>query len=146
MMKILFAAALVITGCSKKSETKPAASGPSCAEAVSKAVGAMPGGPGGGEVQAKLQTVMTTRCTEDNWPAEVRSCYATTVTDMASMKKCRETLPQEQQQKLMTDIRTVMMGAAGAGGGPLHGAPTPAPAQAPAPAGGSESAPATGSN
>jgi hypothetical protein len=44
---------------------------------------------------------------------------------MASMKKCRELLTQDQQTKLMTDIRGVMMGAAGAGGGPMHGAPTP---------------------
>lgn len=134
MLKILFAAALVVTGCGKKSET---AGGPSCADAVSKAVGAMPGGPGGGEVQAKLQTIMTTRCTEDKWPAEALSCYATTVKDMASMKKCREMLSQDQQTKLMTEIRAVMMGAAG-GGGPMHGAPTGG-SDTPAP-------PATGSN
>jgi hypothetical protein len=162
MMKILFAAALVVSGCSKKSETT--ASGPSCAEAVSKAVGAMPGGPGGGEVQAKLTTIMTARCTEDKWPAAVVTCYATTVTDMASMKKCREMLPQDQQTKLMTEIRSVMMGAAAAGGGgPMHGGGAPsgggeapggeAPAgSAAAPAGsaaaptGSAADPATGSN
>jgi hypothetical protein len=157
MMKILFAAALVVSGCSKKSETT--ASGPSCAEAVGKAVGAMPGGPGGGDVQAKLTTIMTTRCTEDKWPAAVVTCYATTVTDMASMKKCREMLPQDQQTKLMTEIRSVMMGAAAAGGGgPMHGGGAPsgggeAPAgSAEAPAGsaaqpaGSAADPATGSN
>jgi hypothetical protein len=139
MMKILFAAALVVTGCSKKSDTGKAASGPSCGEAVQKAVGAMPAGPGAGDVQAKLQTVMTTRCTEDKWPTEVLTCYATTVTDMASMKKCREILPQDQQQNLMNDIRTVMMSAAAAGGGgPPHGGSAPEQ--------GSAAEPATGSN
>jgi hypothetical protein len=159
MKKILFAATLALIGCSKKSG-QDTASGPSCAEAVTKAVGAMPGGPGGGEVQAKLQTIMTTRCTEDKWPPAVVSCYATTVKDMASMKKCREMLSQEQQTKLMTEIRAVMMGAAGAGGGPMHGggAPTgageapggsaaaPTGSDTPAPPTGSAAAPATGSN
>ncbi len=158
MKKILFVAALAAVGCSKKSGTTTG--GPSCAEAVTKAVGAMPGGPGGGEVQTKLQSIMTTRCTEDKWPPAVVTCYATTVTDMASMKKCREMLPQDQQTKLMTEIRTVMMGAAGAGGGPMHGGGAPAgSAEAPsgsaaAPAGsdmpaaptGGSAAPATGSN
>ncbi len=141
MKKILFAAVLVASGCSKKSETT--AGGPSCADAVTKAVGAMPGGPGGGEVQTKLQSIMTTRCTEDKWAPAAVSCYATTVKDMASMKKCREMLTPEQQQKLMTEIRAVMMGAAGAGGGPMHGGGAPtgeAPAgEAPA---GSAAAPA----
>ncbi len=135
MMKILFAAAVVIGGCGKKSDGDKAASGPSCADAVTKAVGAMPAGPNGGGVQDKLKEIMTTRCTEDKWPAEVVSCYATSVTDMKSMKKCREMLPQEQQQKLMGEIRTVMMGAAGAGGGPMHDTSAP-----------SEPPPATGSN
>lgn len=143
MIKILFAAALLVAGCSKKSET--ATGGPSCADAVGKAVGAMPGGPGGGEVQAKLKTVMTARCTEDKWPAAALNCYSTTVTDMASMKKCREMLSQDQQDKLMTEIRSVMMGAAAAGGGgPMHGAGGPAPTGSDAPA--APAAPATGSN
>lgn len=158
MMKILFAAALVVTGCSKKSDTS--SGGPSCAEAVGKAVGAMPGGPGGGEVKAKLQTIMTTRCTEDKWPPAVVSCYATSVTDMASMKKCREMLSQDQQAKLMSDIRAVMMGAAGTGGGPMHGggaapgggeapagsAAAPAGSDTPAAPTGGSTDPATGSN
>ena len=122
MKKILFVAALAVVGCGKKSEST--ASGPSCADAVGKAVSAMPAGPTGGEVQAKLQSIMTTRCTEDKWPEAARTCYATTVKDMASMKKCREMLTQEQQDKVMTEIRSVMMGAAGAGGGPMQGAPT----------------------
>lgn len=153
MMKILFVAALVAAGCGKKSETT--ASGPSCADAVSKAVEAMPSGPGGGEVQAKLKTIMTTRCTEDKWAPTAVNCYATTVTDMASMKKCREMLTQDQQAKLMAEIRAVMMGAAGTGGGPMHGGGAPSGGEAPsAPQGsdtpaaptGSSAAPATGSN
>ena len=140
MKTILFMAALALVGCKKKSETT-AAAGPSCADAISKAVGAMPGGPGGGDVQAQLKEIMTRRCTEDAWPPEVVSCYATQATDMASMKKCRETLPADKQQKLMTEIRGVMMGAAGAGGGPMHGggaAPPATGSAAPEPAGSAE--------
>lgn len=126
MKTILFVAALAIIGCSKKDESKSAqaAGGPSCADAIAKAVGAMPAGPGGGDVQAKLKDIMTTRCTEDKWPAAVVECYATQVTDMASMKKCREMIPGPEQQKLMGEIRSVMMQAGGAG--PMHGAPAPA--------------------
>jgi hypothetical protein len=139
MMKVGFvtALALALAACGKKSETSSA---PSCADAVGKAVDAMPAGPTGGEVQAKLKTVMTTRCTEDKWPAAALNCYATSVTDMASMKKCRELLTQDQQTKLMTDIRSVMMGAAGAGGGPMHGGPAPTDTT------GSADVPATGSS
>ena len=133
MRMILFAAVLAFAGCKNKDSDN--AAGPSCADAIAKAVGAMPGGPGGGSVQAQLKTIMTNRCTEDHWPAAVINCYATQVTDMASMKKCRETLPPDQQQKLMGEIRTVMMSAAGAGGGPMHGAPSaPVPEGSAAPA------------
>lgn len=128
MKNLLVIAALIFAGCGKKSGGSDA---PSCADAISKAVGAMPGGPGGDEVKTKLQAVMTTRCTEDKWSAEVIKCYATEVKDMASMKACRSKLTQEQQDKAMNDIRSVMMGAmGGAGGGPMHGAgdsPPPMP-------------------
>jgi hypothetical protein len=120
MKMLVLVAVLALVGCKKKSET---AAAPSCADAIAKAVGAMPGGPGGGEVQTQLKTIMTNRCTEDAWPADVINCYATQATDMASMKKCRESLPPDKQQKLMAEIRAVMMGAAGQGGGPMHGAP-----------------------
>lgn len=127
-LSLALAVALALTGCKKKSGDT--ASGPSCADAITKAVGAMPGGPGGGDVQAQLKELMTRRCTEDAWPAEVIKCYGTQVTDMASMKKCREQLPADKQQKLMTEIRGVMIGASGAGGGPMHGAAGAAPPSA----------------
>ena len=140
MKMILFAAVLALTGCKKKSETT--AAGPSCADAIAKAVNAMPGGPGGGDVQAKLKTIMTTRCTDDKWPADVINCYATQATDMASMKKCREMLPADKQQALMNEIRAVMMGAAASGGGgPMHGAPSPSGSAADPAAPGSGAAP-----
>jgi hypothetical protein len=139
MKTILFVTALaLVAGCKKKSDT---AAGPSCADAITKAVGAMPGGPGGGDVQAQLKTIMTKRCTEDAWPQDAINCYATQAKDMASMKQCREKLPQDKQDKLMTEIRAVMMGAAGAGGGPMHGAP----AGSATPPAGSATPPAAGS-
>jgi len=123
MKKILFVTALALVGCSKKAESGAAAAGgASCADAVAKAVGAMPGG---GEVSEKLKTILTARCTEDKWAADVIKCYATEATDMASMKKCRGMLPPEQQQRLMGEIRAAMMGAAGGGGGPMHGGAAP---------------------
>jgi hypothetical protein len=118
------AAALALTGCSKKSESGAAAGGP-CADAMAKAVGAMPGGPGAGDVQAKLKTILTTRCTEDKWPAAVVDCYAKS-TDMMSMKQCREMLPADQKEKVIGEIRAVMMAGGGAAG-PMHGASAPAP-------------------
>ncbi|HSD91348.1 MAG TPA: hypothetical protein VLB44_27680 [Kofleriaceae bacterium] len=142
LITVAVMAALAMTGCSKKSDKGSTAGGASCGDAISKAVGAMPGG--GGEVQAKLQQILTTRCTEDKWSAEVINCYATQASDMASMKKCREMLPPDEQQKVMGEIRAVMMSAGGGGpmhpggGGPMMGGPGGAP-----PAGGA--APPAGS-
>lgn len=130
MKMLLFAAVVLLAGCSKKSEGGSV--GTSCADAAAKAVGALPAGPGGGEVQAKLRGILTTRCTEDKWPAATVECYATQVKDMTGMKTCRETLPPDQQQKMMAEIRGAMMGAGGAGG-PMHGAPAAAPPAQPAP-------------
>jgi len=126
MKMLLLIAALAMAGCSKKSDAGSAQAGGAgaCGDAIAKAVGAMPGGPGAGDVQAKLKTILTTRCTEDKWPAAVVDCYATKATDMASMKQCRELLPPDQQQAVMGEIRAVMMGAGGAG--PMHGAGGPA--------------------
>jgi hypothetical protein len=84
-------------------------------------------------VQEKLKTILTTRCTEDKWPAAVINCYATNATDMASMKSAASRCLPIKQQKLMGEFARVMMGAAG-GGGPMHGAGAPAGA-APAGAG-----------
>lgn len=138
-LALAVALALASAGCKKKSSAT--AAGPSCADAIGKAVGAMPGGPGAGDVMAQLKELMTRRCTEDAWPPEVIKCYATEVTNMASMKKCREQLPADKQQKLMNEIRGVMMGASGAGAGPMHGAPSAEPP----PAGGSAAPATTGS-
>lgn len=142
MKTILFVAALAMLGCSKKSDDGDKAGGggnaraTACGDAAARAVGKLPAGASGGEVQAKLKTIIATRCTEDQWPTTTVHCYATQVNDMADMKKCRETLPKEQQDKLMGEIRAVMAGAAG-GGGPMHGgggggAPAPTPTPAPA--------------
>ena len=93
-----------------------------CAEAATKAVAALPGGSGAGEIQAKLQGIITARCQQDKWSAATIECYATTVKSMADMKRCRETLPPDQQQALMGEIRQAMMSQPGAGGAmPPHG-------------------------
>ncbi len=135
MKQVLLAAALAGLLCCGKSEA-PAPDGAACASAAAKAVSAFPSTGTGAvaDVPAKLKAILTTRCTEDSWSAATIECYQTKVTDMRSMKICRETLPQDQQQKLMGDIRTVMMSAAGGGGGgPMHGGPGGPPPASPAP-------------
>ena len=134
MKHLLLVAVLAASGASSKhapaSETGSAAA---CADGAAKAVSALPGGLTGpaAEVPAKLRAILTARCTEDRWPAAPIDCYAK-VHDMMGMKACRELLPADQQQKLMTEIRTVMMGAA-AGGMPPHatGGPSGGPMAAP---------------
>jgi hypothetical protein len=117
MKHLILIAALLFAGCGKKSS-----SGPSCADAIDKAVAAMPGGPGGDEMKGKLRGIFTKHCTEDKWNADVIKCYANDAHDMQSMKACREKLTPEQQQAVMSDVRATMMGAMG-GGGPMHGGP-----------------------
>ena len=119
MKHLMLIAALVFAGCGKKSSD-----GPSCADAVNKAVAAMPGGPGGDDIKGKLVGIYTKHCTDDKWAADARKCYANDVHDMQSMKTCRSKLTQDQQDKVMADVRQTMMGAGmgGMGGmGGMHG-------------------------
>jgi hypothetical protein len=114
---LIVAALLLAVGCEKKSQT----SGPSCADAVEKALGAMPGGPGAGdEIKGKLRAIYTKHCTDDKWSADAIKCFANDVKDMLGMKACREKLTAAQSDALMGEVRATMMGAAGAGGGPMH--------------------------
>lgn len=125
MKMIVFVAALALAACSKDSgnagqgSATTAAAGATCEQAGTNAVSALPATGPAAAIQAKLKEVITTRCNEDKWPAASIDCYANQVKDMAGMKKCRATLPQEQQQKLLNMIRGVMMGAMG-GDGPMH--------------------------
>lgn len=114
-MKWILVAALLTAACGKKSDSGAA---PSCADAIGKAVGSLPAGSGGGGIQAQLRTILTTRCTEDKWPAATIQCYAT-VTNMQGMRACRESLPPALAQKVQNEIRGAMTGA----GGPMHGGP-----------------------
>jgi hypothetical protein len=145
MKHALIVAALLFAGCGKKSET---AAGPSCADAVEKALAAMPGGPGAGdEIKGKLRGIYTKHCTDDKWSADAIKCYANDVKDMSSMKACREKLTPEQSEALMGEVRATMMGAAGSmgGGGPMHGGGPSAPPAGTGPAGGGPP-PSTGSD
>jgi hypothetical protein len=119
MKHALIVAALLFAGCGKKSD-----SGPSCESAIDKALAAMPGGPGGGdEIKGKLKPIYVKHCTDDKWSADVKKCYANDVKDMSGMKACRGKLTQEQQDKVMQDVRSTMMGAMGGMGGPGMGGP-----------------------
>ncbi|MGN6110861.1 MAG: hypothetical protein ACTHU0_37510 [Kofleriaceae bacterium] len=119
MKQILFLALLVSVAACKKSES----SGPSCADAINKGVDNMAKGPANAAaVTGRLKSVLIRRCTEDKWPAEVISCY-TTVSDMQGMRKCRARLDPALNEKLMNEIRAVMMGGANQAGAPGHAAP-----------------------
>ena len=119
------------------------------------------------EVSGALKQAMTNRCTEDKWSADVLKCYDS-ASSMEEIRKCRQMLPADQQQKLQAEEMQVMMKAMGGtpgamggpggmggmpghpdgmGGDPMHGAPGGAPDQngappAVAPTTGSAAAPA----
>ncbi len=77
------------------------------------------------EVSGALKQAMTNRCTEDKWSADVLKCYDG-AGSMEDIRKCRQMLPQDQQQKLQADEMNVMMksmGGPGGMGGPGMGGP-----------------------
>ncbi len=153
--------AVALVACSKKSDDagKGAAGGggtagggevPTCAAAVGKAISTLGAGMEASGLKEKLLGIYTTRCTEDKWPAEVIQCYDAAV-GMPGMTACRGKLPPEMGQKLITEIRAAMAGAAatmgrppmghggtgapaGGSGAPADGSGAPAPGAAPAPA------------
>ncbi|MFN0251275.1 MAG: hypothetical protein ACKV2T_30650 [Kofleriaceae bacterium] len=115
MKALFFVSALVLVGCSKKES----ATGDPCGAAVNGAVDRMiasnkGGPPQANEIAEKLRTLMTQRCRDDKWPAEVLECYGK-ASDQPSMRTCRQKLPPELGQRLQMDIMKVMSaGAAGA--------------------------------
>ena len=166
MKAILFCSALALVGfgCKKGSSAS------SCADAINKGVDTMmaagakrmEGAPPDmkakmEETAVKLKGVITNRCTEDKWPADVIDCYSK-AQKRTDLRDCRNKLPEDQQQKLQAEEQSVMLGA-GFGGMRPHGdmggsgmggsgmapppaptdgsgmAPPAAPAPAPAPAG-----------
>jgi len=68
------------------------------------------------EVSGALKQAMTNRCTEDKWSADVLKCYDTAAS-MEEIRKCRQMLPADQQQKLQAEEMQVMMKAMGGPGG-----------------------------
>ena len=66
------------------------------------------------EMAGKLKDTLIKRCTEDKWPSEVVNCF-TTVSDRPGMQQCQQKLNDEQRDKLLADIRNVMMGQFGGG-------------------------------
>jgi hypothetical protein len=92
------------------------------------------------EAGVKLKGVMTNRCTEDKWSAEVIDCYGK-AQKREDLRDCRTKLPQEQQAKLQSEMMQAMMGA-GMGGMRPHGMGGPGgPGGAPAPDGSGMQAP-----
>jgi hypothetical protein len=128
MKAILFCSALALVGfgCKKGSSAS------SCADAINKGVDTMmaagakrmEGAPPDmkakmDETAVKLKGVITNRCTEDKWPAEVIDCYSK-AQKRTDLRDCRNKLPEDQQQKLQSEEQAVMLGA-GFGGMRPHG-------------------------
>jgi hypothetical protein len=128
MKAILFCSALALVGfgCKKGSSAS------SCADAINKGVDTMmaagakrmEGAPPDmkakmEETAVKLKGVMTNRCTEDKWPADVIDCYSK-AQKRTDLRDCRNKLPEDQQQKLQSEEQAVMLGA-GFGGMRPHG-------------------------
>ncbi|MEO6771917.1 MAG: hypothetical protein ABI467_02715 [Kofleriaceae bacterium] len=126
MKAILFCSALALVACKKGSSAS------SCTDAINKGVDTMmaagakrmEGAPAEmkakmEETAVKLKGVMTNRCTEDKWSADVVDCYAK-AQKRTDLRDCRSKLPADQQQKLQTEETQVMMGA-GFGGMRPHG-------------------------
>src|SRR3569623_1194135 len=119
---VVLLAATLFAGC-KKSRTS------NCADAIGKGVDKMiamrkdrlaaQGSAMPPELKARKQA-MTNRCTEDKWSADVIKCYGT-ATAMEEIRKCREMLPQDQQDKLKAEEMQVMMKTMGGAGGPSVG-------------------------
>ena len=117
MKTILLCTALAFLGCKKGSSASD------CAGAVTKGVDTMmaagakrmEGAPADmkakmDDASVKLKGVMTNRCTEDKWSADVISCYAG-ASKREDLRNCRAKLPPEQAAKLQKEEMDVMMGA-----------------------------------
>jgi hypothetical protein len=127
MKAILFCSALALVAACKKGS-----SASSCADAINKGVDTMmaagakrmEGAPPDmkakmEETAVKLKGVITNRCTEDKWPADVVDCYSK-AQKRSDLRDCRSKLPQDQQAKLQSEETQVMM-SAGFGGMRPHG-------------------------
>jgi hypothetical protein len=126
MKAILFCSALALVACKKGSSAS------SCADAINKGVDTMMAAGAKRmenappemktkmeEASVKLKGVITNRCTEDKWSADVIDCYAK-AQKREDLRDCRSKLPQDQQAKLQSEEVQVMMGA-GFGGMRPHG-------------------------
>ena len=71
------------------------------------------------DVGVKLKGVITNRCTEDKWSAEVVDCYAA-AQKREDLRTCRAKLPPDSAAKLQKEEMDVMVGA-GFGGMRPHG-------------------------
>jgi hypothetical protein len=123
MKTILFCTALAFLGCKKGSSAS------SCADAVTKGVDTMTAAGAKRmesappdmkakmeEAATKLKGVMTNRCTEDKWSADVISCYAAAA-KREDLRNCRAKLPPEQATKLQKEEIDVMTSVGFGGGG-----------------------------
>jgi hypothetical protein len=97
------------------------------------------------DMAGKIKDVITKHCNDDKWPKEATDCFGAAKSDHEA-KACAEKLPKDAQEKLMTDMMPIMMGAMGKAMENMgSGMPAMPPAPSMAPAGsdmGSAAAPA----
>jgi hypothetical protein len=142
MKRAAIAVLLVAGACGKTQETPSSAA--SCATAAKSAVETMvkrakdriASSPMPEDIRAKMEertnkldelrprfvALITNRCTDDKWPADVVNCYGKAA-GVEDMRACRGKLAQELQNKLMREEMDLMAGAMGPPGfGPSAGA------------------------
>jgi hypothetical protein len=167
MKMIVLVLLLAAAGCSKKGS----AEAPPCEASIAKGIDTVASGIKSRATNAqmqenmmamvgKLKSTITQRCVEDKWPAEAIQCFAG-IANMKAMQDCQGKLNEEQRNKLVGDMRDIMLstrrgrmpdgvpghpptlGGSGAGSGEAApGATAPAPAGTPPAADGSAAAPA----
>ena len=64
------------------------------------------------QLAPRLRAVITNRCVDDKWPADVIACYAA-VTSMDELRTCRGKLPAEPQAKVQKEELDLFAGALG---------------------------------
>jgi hypothetical protein len=131
MKTILFLTACVLAvGCKKDGASGSASA---CSDAIAKGVDTMMAAgakrmeASGGmpaemkakmdDAAVKLKQVITNRCTEDKWSAEIVDCYAKATT-REDIKSCRAKLPADQSAKLQAEEMQVMSAMMGGMRGP----------------------------
>ncbi|HEY4179899.1 MAG TPA: hypothetical protein VGM90_23820 [Kofleriaceae bacterium] len=121
MKKLLFLSVIALAACSKSGGG--GGGGSSCATAIDSALNNMASGATGpmAEMKDKLRGVYLKHCEADKWPAAVIDCFSNAKAQ-PDIRKCRQSLPEDQAKAVQAEVMQMMAGAGGmGGGGMMHG-------------------------